>query len=72
MLYWLWGVTGIGAIVKTANVEAGSSVVVLGLGGISLNVIQGAKLVGAEQIFGVDINNDKKGISRKVRYDRLC
>lgn len=52
------GVTGIGAVVKTANVEAGSSVVVFGLGGISLNVIQGAKLVGAGQIVGVDINNE--------------
>lgn len=52
--------TGVGAVVKTANVEAGSSVVVFGLGGIGLNVIQGAKLVGAGQIVGVDINNDKK------------
>lgn len=51
--------TGIGAVVKTANVEAGSSVVVFGLGGIGLNVIQGAKLVGAGQIVGVDINSDK-------------
>lgn len=51
--------TGIGAVVKTANVEAGSSVVVFGLGGIGLNVIQGAKFVGAGQIVGVDINSDK-------------
>ena len=57
--------TGIGAVVKTANVEAGSSVVVFGLGGIGLNVIQGAKLVDAGQIVGVDINNDKKGLVEK-------
>lgn len=59
------GVTGIGAVVKTVNVEAGSSVVVFGLGGIGLNVIQGAKLVGAGQIVGVDINNDKKELAEK-------
>ncbi|OIN84121.1 S-(hydroxymethyl)glutathione dehydrogenase/class III alcohol dehydrogenase [Francisella sp. TX07-6608] len=57
--------TGIGAVVKTANVEAGSSVVVFGLGGIGLNVIQGAKLVGAGQIVGVDINSDKKQLAEK-------
>lgn len=57
--------TGVGAVVKTANVEAGSSVVVFGLGGIGLNVIQGAKLVGAGQIVGVDINNDKKELAEK-------
>ena len=57
--------TGVGAVVKTANVEAGSSVVVFGLGGIGLNVIQGAKLVGAAQIIGVDINNDKSELARK-------
>ncbi|AJI70114.1 zinc-binding dehydrogenase family protein [Francisella tularensis] len=57
--------TGIGAVVKTANVEAGSSVVVFGLGGIGLNVIQGAKFVGAGQIVGVDINSDKKQLAEK-------
>lgn len=57
--------TGVGAVVKTANVEAGSSVVVFGLGGIGLNVIQGAKLVGAGQIVGVDLNNDKKELAEK-------
>lgn len=57
--------TGVGAVVKTADVEAGSSVVVFGLGGIGLNVIQGAKLVGAGQIVGVDINNDKKELAEK-------
>ena len=57
--------TGVGAVVKTANVEAGSSVVVFGIGGIGLNVIQGAKLVGAGQIVGVDIDNDKKDLAMK-------
>ncbi|MFC4891488.1 S-(hydroxymethyl)glutathione dehydrogenase/class III alcohol dehydrogenase [Pseudofrancisella aestuarii] len=57
--------TGVGAVVKTANVEAGSSVVVFGLGGIGLNVIQGAKLVGAGQIIGVDTNNAKKDLAAK-------
>ncbi len=57
--------TGVGAVVKTANVEAGASVVVFGLGGIGLNVIQGAKLVGARQIVGVDTNNDKKALAEK-------
>ncbi|MEY8702250.1 S-(hydroxymethyl)glutathione dehydrogenase/class III alcohol dehydrogenase [Francisella philomiragia] len=57
--------TGVGAVVKTANVEAGASVVVFGLGGIGLNVIQGAKLVGAGQIVGVDTNNDKKALAEK-------
>ncbi|MEY8714923.1 S-(hydroxymethyl)glutathione dehydrogenase/class III alcohol dehydrogenase [Francisella philomiragia] len=57
--------TGVGAVVKTANVEAGASIVVFGLGGIGLNVIQGAKLVGAGQIVGVDTNNDKKALAEK-------
>lgn len=57
--------TGVGAVVKTANVEAGSRVVVFGLGGIGLNVIQGAKLVGAGQIVGVDTNNAKKELATK-------
>ena len=48
--------TGVGAVVKTARVEPGANVVVFGLGGIGLNVIQGAKLVGANLIVGVDIN----------------
>ena len=52
--------TGLGAVVNTANVEAGATVVVFGLGGIGLNVIQGAKMVGASQIVGVDINPDKR------------
>ncbi len=52
--------TGVGAVTNTANVQAGDNVVVFGLGGIGLNVIQGAKMVGADKIVGVDINADKK------------
>jgi len=52
--------TGIGAVINNAKVEPGSTVIVFGLGGIGLNVIQGARLVGAERIIGVDLNNDKK------------
>src|SRR5215210_2802436 len=48
--------TGVGAVVKTAQVERGANCVVFGLGGIGLNVIQGARLVGANRIVGVDIN----------------
>ncbi len=52
--------TGIGAVVNTAKVEPGSNCVVFGLGGIGLNVIQGLRMVGADIIVGVDINNEKK------------
>ncbi len=52
--------TGIGAVINTANVEAGAKAVVFGLGGIGLNVIQGLRLAGADMIIGVDINNDRK------------
>jgi S-(hydroxymethyl)glutathione dehydrogenase/alcohol dehydrogenase len=52
--------TGVGAVINTAKVEVGSNVVVFGLGGIGLNVIQGAKMAGADKIIGVDINDDKK------------
>ncbi|HUJ46785.1 MAG TPA: S-(hydroxymethyl)glutathione dehydrogenase/class III alcohol dehydrogenase [Rhizomicrobium sp.] len=48
--------TGIGAVINTAKVEAGANVVVFGLGGIGLNVVQGARMVGANMIVGVDIN----------------
>src|SRR5438309_3149877 len=58
--------TGVGAVVKTANVEPGANVVVFGLGGIGLNVIQGAKLVGANRIVGVDINPSREEWGRKV------
>src|SRR5881392_4388324 len=52
--------TGIGAVINTAKVEPGANVVVFGLGGIGLNVIQGLRLAGADMIIGVDTNNDKK------------
>lgn len=55
--------TGIGAVINTAKVEAGSNVVVFGLGGIGLNVIQGARLVGANKIIGVDINPARKELA---------
>jgi S-(hydroxymethyl)glutathione dehydrogenase / alcohol dehydrogenase len=56
--------TGIGAVIYTAKVEAGAKVVVFGLGGIGLNVVQGAKLVGADQIVGVDINPAREALGR--------
>ena len=55
--------TGLGAVINTAKVEPGSNVVVFGLGGIGLNVIQGAKMVGASKIIGVDINPDKQAMA---------
>jgi len=57
--------TGIGAVINTAKVEAGANVVVFGLGGIGLNVLQGARMVGANMIIGVDLNNDRKAIAEK-------
>ena len=57
--------TGVGAVVNTARVEPGASVVVFGLGGIGLNVIQGARLAGAARIVGVDVNDDKEGWGRR-------
>ncbi|TVS09551.1 MAG: S-(hydroxymethyl)glutathione dehydrogenase/class III alcohol dehydrogenase [Gammaproteobacteria bacterium] len=57
--------TGIGAVIYTAKVEPGARVVVFGLGGIGLNVIQGARLAGAAQIVGVDINPAKRGLAEK-------
>ena len=57
--------TGIGAVINTAKVEIGSSVVVFGLGGIGLNVIQGARLAGASMIVGVDLNDGKEEWGRK-------
>jgi S-(hydroxymethyl)glutathione dehydrogenase / alcohol dehydrogenase len=57
--------TGIGAVLFTAKVEAGANVVVFGLGGIGLNVIQGAKLVGAGKIIGVDINPARETMARR-------
>jgi S-(hydroxymethyl)glutathione dehydrogenase/alcohol dehydrogenase len=52
--------TGIGAVINTAKAETGCRAVVFGLGGIGLNVIQGLRLIGAEMIVGVDLNNSKK------------
>ena len=52
--------TGIGAVINTAKVEPGAKAIVFGLGGIGLNVIQGLRLVGADMIIGVDLNNSKK------------
>ncbi len=52
--------TGVGAVVNTAKVQVGDNVVIFGLGGIGLNVIQGAKMAGADKIIGVDINDSKK------------
>jgi S-(hydroxymethyl)glutathione dehydrogenase/alcohol dehydrogenase len=52
--------TGVGAVLNTANVEAGATAIVFGLGGIGLNVIQGLKLAGADMIIGVDINDSKQ------------
>ena len=57
--------TGVGAVLFTAKVEAGANVVVFGLGGIGLNVIQGAKMVGAGQIIGVDINPGREAMARR-------
>jgi S-(hydroxymethyl)glutathione dehydrogenase / alcohol dehydrogenase len=57
--------TGVGAVIFDAKVEPGSRVVVFGLGGIGLNVIQAARLVGARQIIGVDINPAKVELARK-------
>jgi len=57
--------TGIGAVAFTMKVEAGSTVAVFGLGGIGLNVIQGARLVGASRIIGIDTNPDKEALGRQ-------
>jgi S-(hydroxymethyl)glutathione dehydrogenase/alcohol dehydrogenase len=57
--------TGIGAVINTARVEPGARVVVFGLGGIGLNVIQGARMVGAEMIVGVDLNPSRQAIAEK-------
>jgi len=57
--------TGIGAVMNTAKVEPGANVVVFGLGGIGLNVVQGAKLVGANRIIGVDLNPRRRALAEK-------
>ncbi|MGY8986372.1 MAG: S-(hydroxymethyl)glutathione dehydrogenase/class III alcohol dehydrogenase [Sphingomonadales bacterium] len=57
--------TGVGAVAFDAKVEPGSNVVVFGLGGIGLNVIQGARMVGANKIIGIDINESKCNLAKK-------
>jgi S-(hydroxymethyl)glutathione dehydrogenase/alcohol dehydrogenase len=57
--------TGVGAVVFSAKVEAGANVVVFGLGGIGLNVIQGARMVGADKIIGIDLNPAREAMARK-------
>ena len=57
--------TGVGAVVNTAKVQVGDNIVVFGLGGIGLNVLQGAKLAGANKIIGVDINPDREEWGRR-------
>jgi S-(hydroxymethyl)glutathione dehydrogenase / alcohol dehydrogenase len=57
--------TGIGAVIYTAKVEPGANVVVFGLGGIGLNVIQGARMAGADMIVGVDLNPKKAALAKK-------
>ena len=57
--------TGVGAVLFTAQVEPGANVVVFGLGGIGLNVIQGAKMVGADKIIGIDLNPAREAMGRK-------
>src|SRR5918994_3806736 len=57
--------TGVGAVVNTARVQPGDNVVVFGLGGIGLNVIQGARMAGADRIVGVDINPRRKALAER-------
>ena len=57
--------TGIGAVINTAKVEPGANVVVFGLGGIGLNVLQGARMAGANKIIGVDLNSSKRALAEK-------
>ncbi len=57
--------TGVGAVLFTAKVEAGANVVVFGLGGIGLNVVQGARIAGADKIIGVDVNPGREAIARR-------
>src|SRR3990170_3969403 len=57
--------TGIGAVINTAKVEPGANVVVFGLGGIGLNVVQGARMAGANMIVGVDLNPKRRSLAEK-------
>src|SRR5213595_802707 len=58
--------TGVGAVLFTAKVEPGANVVVFGLGGIGLNVVQGARLAGANKIVGVDVNPAREALARRL------
>jgi S-(hydroxymethyl)glutathione dehydrogenase/alcohol dehydrogenase len=58
-------ITGVGSVINSAGVRPGSSVIVFGLGGIGLNVIQGARLAGARQIIGVDINPAREEVAKR-------
>jgi S-(hydroxymethyl)glutathione dehydrogenase/alcohol dehydrogenase len=58
--------TGVGAVINTAKVRPGSNVVVFGLGGIGLNVVQGARMVGADMIVGIDLNPARESLARKL------
>jgi S-(hydroxymethyl)glutathione dehydrogenase / alcohol dehydrogenase len=58
--------TGVGAVINTAKVEPGANVVVFGLGGIGLNVIQGARIAGADKIIGVDLNPGRQALAEKL------
>jgi S-(hydroxymethyl)glutathione dehydrogenase/alcohol dehydrogenase len=58
--------TGVGAVINTAKVRPGSTVIVFGLGGIGLNVIQGSRMVGASMIVGVDLNPARETLARKL------
>jgi S-(hydroxymethyl)glutathione dehydrogenase/alcohol dehydrogenase len=57
--------TGVGAVINTAKVRPGSNVAVFGMGGIGLNVLQGARMVGADKIIGVDLNPEREAMARK-------
>jgi S-(hydroxymethyl)glutathione dehydrogenase/alcohol dehydrogenase len=63
--------TGIGAVINTAKVEAGANVVVFGLGGIGLNVVQGARMVGANMIIGVDLNPAREALAKRFGLTHL-
>src|SRR5690606_24971583 len=56
--------TGVGAVMFTAKVEAGAKVIIFGLGGIGLNVVQGARLAGASMVIGVDLNPAREDMAR--------
>ncbi len=65
--------TGVGSVLNTAKVRPGSTVVVFGLGGVGLNVVDGAQLAGAERIIGIDVNPNKDAVGRQFGMtDFLC